>query len=611
MNTNIEPTKIADGGITKLIERLARDCGLKQYIREYLCNSLEAIKRTSKKGEVHFDVEWNIYEEQGLYKLSITDNGEGMTGDEMVKLVKDLTSSGPANDYENYGMGAKISSLTRNKAGIVYQSWKHGKGAKVILGYDAKDKIYGCFRSQDKDGNFKAWSSIDDKLKPYFIKNHGTKVIFYGNSPDDDTMKKPEGVDLTKESWIYSFINERFWETTKDVKITVRIGYERARSDTQHNYLLSPKGQKSIFEKVKDHSGAIKLKGATVHWYILKDSRSRQGRDNVSGITALMHQSELFDIANNKNSRRINQFGIIMGAENIALIIEPEGKYSQNIQRTSLSRSDGNPMPWDQWAEEFKLNIPKKIDKYVKDLMLKSSKDSHTDSISERLKKFVKFYKVSRYKLNKRGSIHAAPDSLVPGTEGGKFPNVLNPTPTDQGLIPPKPIQLPDPNKKPTGKGCQNIEDIYAAKFKDGGTQASSIIQNPFPKVRWVSILEKTRSEGDVLEDRAATYVEVANLIKANKDFRGIQDIIEHFMDKYKKIDEAAILIPDTVYEYFEQQLMESVAGALSLRNRKHWNNENMKTLLSPEALTACSMQRVHIVTEINKSLKNKLGKIN
>src|ERR1019366_3737533 len=108
-----------------LLDRLARDCGELQFLRELTQNSIEAILRTpAKKGEIVWDVDWVSYDLAGVYKLSITDNGEGMTGDDMVKYINHLSSSGTIQShFTNFGMGAKIAAITRNQAGLIYLSW--------------------------------------------------------------------------------------------------------------------------------------------------------------------------------------------------------------------------------------------------------------------------------------------------------------------------------------------------------------------------------------------------------------------------------------------------------------------------------------------------------
>src|SRR5260221_858489 len=77
-----------------MLDRLGQDCAPLQFLRELTQNAVEAILETpDRRGEVVWDVDWNHFELTGQYKLSITDNGVGMTGDEMVQYINQLSSS--------------------------------------------------------------------------------------------------------------------------------------------------------------------------------------------------------------------------------------------------------------------------------------------------------------------------------------------------------------------------------------------------------------------------------------------------------------------------------------------------------------------------------------
>ena len=58
-----------------------------------------------------------------------------------------------------------------------------------------------------------------------------------------------------------------------------------------------------------------------------------------------------------------------------------------------------------------------------------------------------------------------------------------------------------------------------------------------------------------------------------------------------------------------EQQLIETVTGALSFKGRPNWNPDEFKTAVSAESLTAAVMTRYFIMREINRAVRQKLGK--
>src|SRR5438270_3687272 len=77
-----------------LLDRMGEDCHPLQFLRELTQNSIESILRTDEKqGEIIWDVDWKTLTDSGYFKLSITDNGDGMTGENMVDYINKLSSS--------------------------------------------------------------------------------------------------------------------------------------------------------------------------------------------------------------------------------------------------------------------------------------------------------------------------------------------------------------------------------------------------------------------------------------------------------------------------------------------------------------------------------------
>jgi hypothetical protein len=595
--SHIYRTSVAENGLTPLIRRLGRDCLPTQFVREYVRNSIEAIQRTNKPGNILIDVNWDYLDADLTknYKLSFTDTGDGMTGDEINQYINKLSSSGGENVYENYGMGAKISSITRNPEGIVYESWKDGLGVLAIYRYDESADAYGLEQFELENGSFACFEELNESAMPKLIKDSnrsGTRVTLLGKNLYQDTMDLPEGYIATKESWLYRYLNDRFFDIPDDIKVQVRIGHDRPRENTKHNHLLNVGGQKSVLEKHKEHSGMVQLKGAKVHWWLLKGARQGHGRENVRGHTAFLNQAELFDL-NARNNRAV-QFGISFGYKDVVLYIEPDEGYVQNTTRTGLVKRNGNPPPVDDWADEFRAKIPNEIQEHIENLMNKSVGASHHDAIKDRLKALQQFYKLSRYKVEKNGAYEVDQHSIYQGKTGGRS-NGHN-------------IHLPTPVVPPMSQPG-NIKTMLAALTKSGsGKYASKAASDPFPEVYWVSKKLGNR-DSDELEDRAATFISHNYTIKANADFIGFTDITDHFLKIFGKSDAAVVEIERIVSEQFEQLLTEVVAGAQSFIGRKCWSPEECQKAVTDEALTAAVMPRFLIMREISRVLRLKLGK--
>jgi Histidine kinase-, DNA gyrase B-, and HSP90-like ATPase len=64
-------------------------------------------------------------------KVCIVDTGDGMSGNEMIRFINRLSSSGSEQSFTgNYGVGAKIAAATKNPAGGKHerQNTDHDQG---------------------------------------------------------------------------------------------------------------------------------------------------------------------------------------------------------------------------------------------------------------------------------------------------------------------------------------------------------------------------------------------------------------------------------------------------------------------------------------------------
>jgi hypothetical protein len=164
----IMPTAVVDGddrtlpmtvqNMGFLLDRLGADCAPLQFIRELTVNSIEAIQELpDHTGEIIWDFDRTSYElnQPPLFKLCIIDTGSAMTGPEMVQYINRLSSSGRVQSVDgNYGVGAKISAATKNPAGVIYLSWKHGTGAMIHLWRNPETGEYGLKQMKLPNGSY-------------------------------------------------------------------------------------------------------------------------------------------------------------------------------------------------------------------------------------------------------------------------------------------------------------------------------------------------------------------------------------------------------------------------------------------------------------------------
>lgn len=602
---NTLPLQVHDVGF--LLDRLGQDCHPLQFLRELTQNAIEAILKTPKKsGQIVWDVDWLSFDlgDHPAFKLSITDTGCGMTGEEMCQYINQLSSSGTIQSSDgNYGVGAKVAAATRNHAGLIYLSWKDSQGAMIHLWRNPDTKQYGLRQIEQPDGTFGHWAELDDMVKPEIIGEHGTKIILFGNLPDQDTMKAPPEA-ASPSTWIAKYLNSRYFRVSEDVVIRARQGWEQPRSNSDVNLLRTLVGQYAYLERHKQSSGTVALSGARAHWWILKDEPalgSNSGFIESSGHIAALYRDELYELVSGRAGQaKLQQFGVIFGYRQMVVYVEPipadGARLTTNTARTDLLLNSQR-LPWAEWAAEFRENLPQEIAAHIEEIASRASETDHSKSIRERLKAMLDLFKVSRYKPTVSGPVLIA--EPVPNA-GGRLPR------GDGGA-----------GASSTGgsKGARGgaVGGIYSTFLKVDGEPGREARPDLFPKVLWVSMNDHTREQGE-MEDKAARYLEEQHLLKINADFRVFSDMIDHWVETYSKEHGQIAGLRDTVREsvhsWYEQALTETIIGLQALRGSKEWPTNHLQDAWSESALSSVVMQRYHPYNSIKRELGTKIASL-
>ncbi len=579
-----------------MVDRLGQDCHPLQYLRELTQNAIEAMD--GKGGEVVWDVDWNTYDLTGNYKLSIIDTGIGMTGDEMLKYINQLSSSTHEQSMDgNYGVGAKVAAATRNHAGMVYLSWKDDQGWMTHLWRDSEIDEYGARRFELDDGTFPDYLKISEDLKPKQIKDHGTAVVLLGNDEDENTMEPAadSGVE-GRQRWITKYLNTRYFRFPENVEVRVREGYDAPRNDSRRNFLRKVSGMEQFLKDETEWYGQVPLTDAVAHVWIFAERPERTKVGDMfatTGHVAALYGDELYEMKTGRaGAALLQQFGIIFGYGRVVIYVEPQNgtaKIASNTARTQLLRN-GEPLPWADWAAEFR---DEKMPQEIKDLMERiasaSTSHDHQQAIRERLKQIRDLFKVSRYRRARTGPIEVSEDA-----PGGS-------TATQNRK---KRKKGPGP-----GGGGGRAGSVYALFADDGDAGEAVPNPDPIPITKWVSVADGTREPAD-LEDRAAKYHPEQNLLLINADFRVFVDMVNRWAKQYDDVPGAREVAEEVVHEWFEQALVETVVGAQALSGSAQWPGEDLGRVWSEEGLTAAVLQRYHVDVNVKRTMGAKLGSL-
>lgn len=575
-----------------LVDRLGQDCEPGQFLRELTQNSIEAIVRTGEAGRILWHATPAASDTSGR-KLTITDTGDGMTGEMMERHINQLSASGSQQDISgNFGVGAKISTAPRNPAGVLYRSWNGGLGHEVLLCRDPFTGHYGLRQYPMSNGQFTYHPAVPDNCKPGMIEEHGTQVILHGKSEKEDTTRPPEGMSSSSSVWITKYLNSRYFRFPESVTVCVDEG--SLDTIAANGSVRTLTGQRCYLDEHAVASGEVKLTGARAHWWILEEDKSLTADAayiESAGHMSALFKDELYELRNGRaGTSRLQQFGITFGFRRVVIYIEPRSAknhwITSNTTRSHLLLNH-RPLPWDGWAVEFRKKMPVALRRFIKEQGAKAANTDHSKTVRRRLDKIMDLFKPQqRYRLTATGQAKAggqAGNGTASKAKAGK------------------------PASKSKGKRVQKRKGSRRDSNSDNqGSPAEKTNRDLYPKTVWVSVKDGTRSPG-FLDNRAAAYLSEQNLLQINADCCVYADMIDHCSKQVAGRLGGAVLAANVVRGWYEQALMETVIGMNALRNRKEWSDCDINKALSPESLTAAVMQRYHIACCTHEELQRKL----
>jgi hypothetical protein len=408
------------GDTRPIIDRNYRDITRPgQWLRETFRNAEEA-----KASNVHFGIEWQGVESQGVYRRYVADDGIGMDEFDLDTFMLTYGGGGKpiGTEHENYGIGAKVTLLPWNPAGLLVVSYKKGNGYAMLM--RGEDRNYGAkpWEAEDEDGAFVMTAVIDPVGAPlgeFGIADIGAiwqQVPFWADAeeaPDNGTIFLLLGPDANydtilgdpsrpAESATYmqpNHLNSRLWELRDGLTVTIDVpittdkntwaklnpgqiapgpgtgGFTR-RTVTGAKWHIERGGRLTAESAHVDLSD-----GTRVHWWLreeLPEGRRLNPYGPRAGFVAVLYGDELYDISRAEDAKwRYRQFGI-PPAEVMArtfLVIEPPTDGPEGIYPTGgrdrLLRRGARELPFADWGSQFHENMPPSLAAAIEEAMPK------------------------------------------------------------------------------------------------------------------------------------------------------------------------------------------------------------------------------------------------
>jgi hypothetical protein len=592
--------------VTVRIDREGVQCGDLQQYREITQNSIEAIKRTGRGGEISWDCELRY----GFRKQTCTDNGSGMYSQEQIDYLQNLDVNGADHNQGirgNFGIGSRISTLYHNRFGVWYESWRDGDSSAIYLYHDGNN--YGLKVLDDEEYDIKDYQNaaihVPLVAPPDFVTQvgSGTKVILMGTSEDHNTTEGPYAGQITVPAqWLEKYLNTRWFRLPSDIQLFVREYRPESfwiKATPQRRRVM---GQDFILRRVSRHHNVLELpkSNARAYWYIIReDDEVRDAGELdlgtgtkaylVSGHTGYIYQEELYEIRARNDGGKLylgggvqaqQQCGIFFGGPKVVIYIEP---LDPNICTDSYRKRlelEGRELDWGEFADEFKQNMPKELADYIEE----QSQDRRKESVdqTQELRKYVGLFDAKSMILSKDGD-----QTSQPGNDRPK----PNPNPKPPG--PPKPPKPPDPNK-PKRK---------LRKASDTGEPSTSVASMAVPEVVWPA---QDSIENPIL---AATYVPGrdgrAGIISANEWSPLFNEWASFFLLQYGDEPGHRASIQKGIRVVWEYTLTELViVHERYTKTYRLWPN----TLITPEELTVGLMTRKSLLGELKRAITKEVG---
>ena len=383
--------KLSERGQAKYFIDAAESTPADQVYREIAKNSLEACAKM-KKINFNFEGEIKVGEDPTFpNKLTIVDNGIGMSKDKISDLIINLSETEEESEHGNKGVGTKISGFANNKDGMIYSSKRYGEeeGSRCRVYFNDND----LFAVEHSDEYNSCTIPLDKDELPELIQKYksGTSLSLCGNSPDENTLMPPENYEegsLLRKSrmgihWLKAYYNTKFFRIPDYIKFMVEIKRE-SRSNYERVY-----GHEHWLNHFADKSGILYHDSADIHWWILSDTKGKRNSaiDCVmNGQLGFINNDEMieldFDTTGAKNPLR--NWGLPFSCGDVAIIIEPKG-FQQDQYRTGLRKKRAPLKNFKSiWKDFFIDNMPHEIKEYEASLAKKFSEKMADDGIFQK-----------------------------------------------------------------------------------------------------------------------------------------------------------------------------------------------------------------------------------
>ncbi|MFB7184171.1 hypothetical protein ACFCZT_02440 [Streptomyces sp. NPDC056230] len=451
--------------VGNLIRQAYEAGGRYQWAREAWRNSEE-----SGASVIHFGIEEQAAESQGVLRRTIMDDGSGMAPDDLLVFLSSFGGGGkPIGVDGNFGQGFKSSVLPWNPYGVVVISYTEAEPDGYMVWIRREGDSY-TFREWDvyaEDGeNYLGRQDVvppyeDEehgchwgRIKPDWM-THGTIMVLLGASERSDTwMGDPEPARSESVDGLVRYLNGRLMDVPergdgKRVETTVVDLYrkgETGRRETKDKTVRLPDGGSVVWRPRRVYgmrhyipstplSGEVIVDehGTVAEWfYVAEPEAPVKGTNDYieqHPVVVVDYQGEAYHADHSKS--RYRQFGITDEIKGRTWMVLRPPVFSDSrptewgvltqASRHILMAKGGAELPWDEWGDAFFDNFPEQLKQALEDARAQSSARSESSmgkNLSRILDRLNSRFKASRVMTTTAGKILGVPAGAAVAVAG-------------------------------------------------------------------------------------------------------------------------------------------------------------------------------------------------
>lgn len=565
-------------------------------IRELTMNAIEAAARASGEKIVY----WTTGQYKGVRKAVIWNTGPGMDAAEL-KAATNLACQVNKNLGldENFGVGAKVSSLANNKIGMRFRSCKNGIVSEVIVGYDPEIDQFVRFERDLPNGDSDTVINVTTvaQKEGRSLDYDWTEVMLLGNSLEQDTVDKPFESNVIEKAYVATALYRRFYRIPEGVKLRLDTCYHRL--DGTRPFI--PIGQRyTKFGRVE--SVRVSDMNLTIHFLhdpavslgLRKSSSNALGSSTTT--CALVFKDEMYSVmTGNEWSAAAPRFGIPFGSKELCVHIEldeGEARPSQYRERL-ITRETGE----DLLPSDFTFAVIQVMPEWVKDVIRAASPRRSEDynDLRKELQELLNRLKV-KVTGRKMQAQNGTPSKEQTGQDlGTTGSGVSGGTAVGTG-------------NNGSGSGVRNSRRRFH-ETPEGATATAlyEIYEKP-PQIEMLETLEEVTEKN--LKGRAAEFILETGVLFVNGLYEAVERTVNDVEPEF--VGQAD---PETIRKCVINAARRALAFrtgkatvyALAKRANEDWSETAMLAALSKESLSIAADNYDESLTSVKRNIREAI----